>query len=47
VSFTGRVGDDQIAPHVGSLPERMHMKLVEPPAVFKDEVAILGRGLTC
>jgi len=38
-------GDDQVASHVGGLPERMNMALVDPCAnCSRDEVRALGRG---
>src|SRR3989442_4280519 len=47
VSFSGGPSVTIKSPHnVGGLPERMHMKLVEPlRELFKDEVRALGREL--
>ena len=47
VSFTGGPSVTIKSHHnVGGLPERMHMKLVEPlRELFKDEVRVLGRAL--
>jgi GMP synthase (glutamine-hydrolysing) len=42
----GAVGDDQVHHNVGGLPERMHLKLIEPlRELFKDEVRVLGTEL--